>query len=31
MKLYCTPNSPYARVCRITAIESGLGEALELD
>ena len=31
MKLYYTPNSPYARICRITAIESGLGEALELD
>ena len=31
MKLYYTPNSPYARICRITAIEGGLGEALELD
>ena len=31
MKLYYTPNSPYARICRITAIESGLGDALELD
>lgn len=31
MKLYYTPNSPYARICRITAIESGLGEELELD
>lgn len=31
MKLYYTPNSPYARICRITAIESGLGDRLELD
>jgi glutathione S-transferase len=31
MKLYYTPNSPYARICRITAVEGGLGEALELD
>ena len=31
MKLYYTPNSPYARICRVTAIESGLGERLELD
>lgn len=31
MKLYYTPNSPYARICRIIAIESGLGEMLELD
>ncbi|MDF1791505.1 MAG: glutathione S-transferase family protein [Thalassobaculaceae bacterium] len=31
MKLYYTPNSPYARICRITAIESGLGDALALD
>ncbi len=31
MKLYYTPNSPYARMCRITAIEGGLGDALELD
>lgn len=31
MKLYYTPNSPYARICRITAIEGGLGAALELD
>lgn len=31
MKLYYTPNSPYARICRITAIEGGLGDRLELD
>lgn len=31
MKLYYTPNSPYARICRITATEAGLGDALELD
>tara|TARA_R110002012_G_scaffold23519_1_gene79703 strand:- start:1136 stop:1756 length:621 start_codon:yes stop_codon:yes gene_type:complete len=31
MKLYYTPNSPYARICRIIAIESGLGEVLDLD
>lgn len=31
MKLYYTPNSPYARICRITAIESGLGDALSLE
>jgi glutathione S-transferase len=31
MKLSYTPNSPYARICRIIAIESGLGDALELD
>jgi glutathione S-transferase len=31
MKLYYTPNSPYARICRIVAIEGGLADALELD
>lgn len=31
MKLYYTPNSPYARICRITAIEGGVGDALELE
>lgn len=31
MKLYYTPNSPYARICRITAIENGIGNRVELD
>jgi len=31
VKLYYTPNSPYARICRVTAIEGGLGDVLELD
>ncbi|MEQ9331627.1 glutathione S-transferase family protein [Thalassobaculum sp.] len=30
MKLFYTPNSPYARICRIVALEGGLGDALEL-
>lgn len=30
MKLFYTPNSPYARVCRIVADAHGLTEALEL-
>jgi len=30
MKLFYTPNSPYARICRIVAIEGGLADALEL-
>lgn len=30
MKLFYTPNSPYARICRIVAVEGGLADALEL-
>ncbi len=30
MKLFYTPNSPYARICRIVAIEGGLADELEL-
>lgn len=30
MRLFYTPNSPYARICRIVAIKGGLGDALEL-
>lgn len=30
MKLFYTPNSPYARICRIVAIEGGIADALEL-
>jgi glutathione S-transferase len=30
MKLFYTPNSPYARICRIVAVEGGLAEDLEL-
>jgi glutathione S-transferase len=30
MRLFYTPNSPYARICRIVAIEGGLADALEL-
>ncbi len=29
MKLFVTPNSPYARIARIAAIEAGLAEAIE--
>ena len=31
MKLFYTPNSPYARICRITAMEAGLMDRIELD
>ena len=31
MKLYYTPNSPYARICRITAALAGLGDKVELE
>lgn len=31
MKLYYTPNSPYARMCRIAAELAGLTDALELE
>jgi glutathione S-transferase len=31
MKLYYTPNSPYARMCRITAALGGLTDDLELE
>lgn len=30
MRLFYTPNSPYARICRIVATEGGLADALEL-
>lgn len=30
MKLYYTPNSPYARICRVVAIEGGLAGEIEL-
>ncbi len=30
MKLYYTPNSPYARICRITAAFAGLTDEVEL-
>lgn len=30
MKLYYTPNSPYARICRIVAAQAGLMDRLEL-
>jgi len=31
MKLYYTPNSPYARICRMTAELAGLTDEIELD
>lgn len=31
MKLFYTPNSPYARIVRITAMEAGLIDRIELD
>lgn len=31
MKLYYTPNSPYARICRMTAELAGLTDQIELD
>jgi glutathione S-transferase len=31
MKLYYTPNSPYARMCRIVADQAGLTDAIELE
>ncbi|NQW08624.1 MAG: glutathione S-transferase [Alphaproteobacteria bacterium] len=31
MKLFYTPNSPYARICRITAMAAGLMDRIELD
>jgi glutathione S-transferase len=30
MQLYYTPNSPYARICRIVAIEGGIMDGIEL-
>ena len=30
MKLFYTPNSPYARICRIVAVEGGLADEIEL-
>jgi glutathione S-transferase len=30
MKLYYTPNSPFARICRITAAQAGLTDQIEL-
>lgn len=30
MRLFYTPNSPYARICRIVAIERGLADRIEL-
>ena len=30
MKLFYTPNSPYARICRIIASQAGLSDQLEL-
>ena len=30
MKLFYTPNSPYARICRIVAIECGIMDGIEL-
>lgn len=30
MKLYYTPNSPYARICRIVAAQAGLSDQIEL-
>src|SRR3546814_677609 len=30
MRLYYTPNSPYARICRIVAAERGIADRLEL-
>lgn len=31
MKLYYTPNSPYARICRIVAAHAGLSDQIELE
>ena len=31
MKLYYTPNSPYARMCRIVAELNGLSDEIELE
>ena len=31
MKLYYTPNSPYARICRIVAAQAGLTDQIELE
>lgn len=31
MKLYYTPNSPYARICRTVAIEGGVADEIELE